>query len=376
MRYVHAREDDELHRVRQAMDLHVADEFEVVHVDLAKRVLSDLGFPDVVSIVTILRELGVKPELSAPTYSGPRSFWHSVKVEQRLDWVNLTRVLRHLRSEERACRRKVHGFTPEEVKRWTVIFDQCASKKVVPAGDGERRLVPSLLRPDVLLGLLGEDYAPALFRGVDLRDVGERLLAFVPAAADPGMDVHEFLKMMSAAHEDADARYHHKLRCAEAACGFAAQEVREFRAIFARCDGEGAGLLPFEQVVGMVHDLTPLKAAHVAELYALWEEVVLALDAETAAMGPRETLNKRLPQKPSHYFRLAAHLPGSTDFPEFLCLMERLLAINFHDIVTSTSIRAAELENLKNDERRSSHELGISPRRAVKRRPAVFAMRE
>jgi Ca2+-binding EF-hand superfamily protein len=362
MRLVREREDEELHGVRRAMGLPFADLFEVVHVDIAKRMLSDLGFPESVDIRATLRALGIKPEQGAPKYSGPRSFGLSVRAERRLDWISLIRVVRHLRSQERADRRKIHGFTPEEVKKWTVIFSQCANKRVVIEDSGEKVLESSTLRAHVFLRLLEEEYAPALFHGVDLRDIQERLLA-LEVASDHDMDVKGFLKMMSEVHEDADVRYHSKLQRAEESCRFSAQEVREFQAIFVKSDIQEAGLLPFSQVVEIVNGLIPLKAVHVAELYAVWEEVVSALDAESIAGGLGEAT--QLPQKPAHYSRLAAHAPGSTDFPEFLCFMERLIAMDFQGIIAKTVRRTSKMES----ERRALS------RRSL-RRQAVFQMPE
>jgi hypothetical protein len=100
-------------------------------------------------------------------------------------------------------------------------------------------------------------------------------------------------------------------------------------------------------VVEIVNGLTPLKAIHISELYAVWEEVVSKLDAAepTDNESTSSADNKRLPPKLAHYSRLAAHEPGSTDFPEFICMMERLLAMDFHNIRTNTANQAAKMEN-------------------------------
>merc|ERR1719343_743819 len=131
-----------------------------------------MGLPESVDIRATLRALGIKPEQSAGhQHSGPRSFRFSVKAEERLDWFNLIRVVRYLRAEERADRRKCHGLTQDEVDKLTAIFSQCAYKKVIIREDGEKEYESSTLRADVFLGLLEEDYAPALFDSVDLRDL-------------------------------------------------------------------------------------------------------------------------------------------------------------------------------------------------------------
>jgi len=203
--------------------------------------------------------------------------------------------------EERRRFRDNGGFSSEEVRELKAKF---ALYDVDKSGDIGRQELVTLI----------EEAFPSMAHDPIVRPQLARMIKDADRDGSGSLDFRDFMALMERLRELEHRDQRQKEKTAVAETGFSPREVEEFRELFLS-SGNGNNLLSAEELREMLCLICPLGDKNTNELNGhLCSVVTRDMKGSEAKSPPADVA------------------PSFIDFPDFICLMNRLLQVNFAGI--------------------------------------------
>jgi len=221
---------------------------------------------------------------------------------QRHDEYGMIRSALQQRAKIRASCQENAGFTPADVVSLRHRFEQYDTN-----GDGD--ISQSELR------LLCQDLLPAVASDAKSRPELLRILQDVDASLEGHLSFADFLKLMRNLDDSKKKARQTKEKRTTEQLEFTKLQIREFREVFVANDPEGKGTITYAHVQKLLGSVVPLGHRRVQMLREIWQrQHDMDGSAESSDMED-----------------------WTTDFSDFLRLMQQLLDIDFAGIKQRSS---------------------------------------
>lgn len=247
-----------------------------------------------------------------------------------IDLVDFQLICSKLVAKARDAFRGNAGYTVKEVEKMRESFQKYDEDG---SGDIDNQEIAKLMA----------DLFPDAASNPTRRGELSKILAEVDENGDGSLDFPDFLRLMRQFDDMQERSRIAKEELAMSKVQFTPAEVEDFRQLFLgkeQRDGSYRNALPFDQFSELVQKVVKLTRKQQEELY----EIFIKIDAPSEGGSPKAFVSSTDQLKQNRVS--IANARSTVDFPEFLLLMDHLLAVNFAGI-RENSERIAEHERQK-----------------------------
>eukprot|EP00930_Biecheleria_cincta_P019218 TRINITY_DN14728_c0_g4_i1.p1 TRINITY_DN14728_c0_g4~~TRINITY_DN14728_c0_g4_i1.p1 ORF type:complete len:1144 (+),score=192.45 TRINITY_DN14728_c0_g4_i1:94-3525(+) len=261
---------------------------------------------------------------------------HMAPPKEGIDVMDFQLICSKLVAKAREAFRGNAGYTVKEVEKMRESFRKYDEDG---SGDIDNQEIAKLMA----------DLFPDAASDATRRGELTKILAEVDENGDGSLDFPDFLRLMRQFDDMQERSRIAKEELAMSKVQFTPAEVEDFRQLFLgkeQRDGSYRNALPFDQFSELIQKVVKLTRKQQEELYDMFSKV----DAPTEGGSPK-VLVSSTDQLKLKGQSTAASNALTVDFPEFLLLMDRLLATDFAGI-RENSERIAESERQRQKQKR------------------------
>lgn len=255
--------------------------------------------------------------------------------KQGIDLVDFQLICSKLVAKAREAFRGNAGYTVKEVEKMRDSFRKYDEDG---SGDIDNQEIAKLMA----------DLFPDAASDATRRGELTKILAEVDENGDGSLDFPDFLRLMRQFDDMQERSRIAKEELAMSKVQFTPTEVEDFRQLFLgkeQRDGSYRNALPFDQFSELIQKVVKLTRKQQEELYEFFSKI----DATTEGGSPKALMSSTDQLKLKR--ESTANKGLTVDFPEFLLLMDQLLAMDFAGI-RENSERIAENERARSRQRR------------------------